>query len=252
MIGGSFEVSDDSQYGFHVGNLRLMHELAHNSYCKSNVWKACSTKVGISLKYREVVKMWASGDKFPLAMFAIGYLDLQASFSGVYLFGGTSLLVLEGSSCLTDDSGDSLFSYVSQSMFALERVGETVGMERSSFVVLFLGSMDCCGAVVLGVAEVFSFKEVTVHCGEYVSFAQAVAPKLIPRNISTSASQPSSPPLQFEGILGLKESILTSALKLIIDGTHNNSKQRLDCLDLDLNAADGREDKTLLLARNHL
>nr|GEY56849.1 hypothetical protein [Tanacetum cinerariifolium] len=66
-----------------------------------------------------------------------------------------------------------------------------------------------------------------------------------------SASQPSaasglsSTPLQFEGILGLKESISTSALKPIIDGTHNNSKQRLDCLDFDLNAADGREDKTL-------
>nr|GEW10981.1 male gametophyte defective 3 [Tanacetum cinerariifolium] len=38
MTGGSFEVSDDSQYGFHVGNLRLMHELAHNCYCISNVW----------------------------------------------------------------------------------------------------------------------------------------------------------------------------------------------------------------------
>nr|GEY60208.1 hypothetical protein [Tanacetum cinerariifolium] len=49
----------------------------------------------------------------------------------------------------------------------------------------------------------------------------------------------------FEGILGLKESISTSALKPIIEGTHNNSKQRLDCLDFDLNAADGREDKTL-------
>nr|GFA09774.1 hypothetical protein [Tanacetum cinerariifolium] len=66
-----------------------------------------------------------------------------------------------------------------------------------------------------------------------------------------SASQPcaasglSSTPLQFEGILGLKKSISTSALKPIIDGTHNNSKQRLDCLDFDLNAADEREDKTL-------
>nr|GEZ39668.1 hypothetical protein [Tanacetum cinerariifolium] len=66
-----------------------------------------------------------------------------------------------------------------------------------------------------------------------------------------SASQPSaasglsSTPLQFEGILGLKESISTSALKPIIEGTHNNSKQRLDCLDFDLNTADGREDKTL-------
>nr|GFB52666.1 hypothetical protein [Tanacetum cinerariifolium] len=66
-----------------------------------------------------------------------------------------------------------------------------------------------------------------------------------------SASQPSaasglsSNPLQFEGILGLKESISTSALKPIIDATHNNSKQRLDCLDFDLNAPDGRKDKTL-------
>ncbi|PWA44673.1 hypothetical protein CTI12_AA524650 [Artemisia annua] len=66
-----------------------------------------------------------------------------------------------------------------------------------------------------------------------------------------SASQPSaasglsSTPLQFEGILGLKESISTSALKPIPDGTRNNSKQRLDCLDFDLNAADGCEDKTL-------
>ncbi|GKE93195.1 hypothetical protein Tco_1574290, partial [Tanacetum coccineum] len=47
-----------------------------------------------------------------------------------------------------------------------------------------------------------------------------------------SASQPSaasglsSTPLQFEGILGLKESTSTSALKPITDGTHNNSKQR--------------------------
>nr|GFA71735.1 hypothetical protein [Tanacetum cinerariifolium] len=105
--------------------------------------KACLTKVGISSKYREVLKIWASGDKFPLAMFAIGYLDLRASFSGVYLYWGTPLLVLEGSSYLTDDSGDSLFSYVSQSMFASERVGETVRMERSSFVVLFPGSVDC-------------------------------------------------------------------------------------------------------------
>nr|GEU36130.1 RNA-directed DNA polymerase, eukaryota, reverse transcriptase zinc-binding domain protein [Tanacetum cinerariifolium] len=116
MIGGSFEVSDDSQYGFHVGNLRLMHELAHKSYYISNVWTAiekrtlivsilataCSTKVGISSKYREVVKIWASGDKFPLAMFAIEYLDLRATFLGVYLFGGTPLLVLGGSSYLND------------------------------------------------------------------------------------------------------------------------------------------------------
>lgn len=66
-----------------------------------------------------------------------------------------------------------------------------------------------------------------------------------------SASQPSaasglsSTPLQFEGILGLKEANSTSALKPIPDGTHNNSKQRLGCLDFDLNAADGCEDKTL-------
>nr|GFA35393.1 hypothetical protein [Tanacetum cinerariifolium] len=73
-----------------------------------------------------------------------------------------------------------------------------------------------------------------------------------------SASQPtatsglSSTPLQFEGILVLKESISTSALKPIIDGTHKNSKQRLDCLDFDLNATDGHEIKCYLLERNHL
>nr|GEY89254.1 enzymatic polyprotein [Tanacetum cinerariifolium] len=259
MTGGSFEVSDDSQYSFHVGNLRLEETASVHIRISSNdtllldsnfpqilegvhidfllkffmqegichvklmempsficsyreensdcvnlgyskdpttshcffPWgrihlsivsfllnasisvfiaslqtldsKACSMKVGISSKYKEVVKIWASGDKFPLAMFAIGYLDLRASFSRVYLFRVTPLLVLGGSSYLTDDSGDSLFSYVSQSMFASERVGETTLEWRDHRLwYCFL--------------DVFSFKEVTVHCGEYVSFARAVAP----------------------------------------------------------------------------
>nr|GEZ47225.1 hypothetical protein [Tanacetum cinerariifolium] len=185
MTEGSFEVSDDSQYGFHVGNLRLeetalihirissndtllldlnfqqisegvhidyllkfsMQEgICHvklmerpsficsyreeNSNCVNLGYrihlsivsfllnasisvfiaslqtldsKACLTKVGISSKYREVVKIWASGDKSPLAMFAIEYLDLRASFSEVYLFRGTPLLVLGRSSYLTEE-----------------------------------------------------------------------------------------------------------------------------------------------------
>lgn len=58
-------------------------------------------------------------------------------------------------------------------------------------------------------------------------------------------------PLQFEGALGWKGSAATSAFRRIpegdktlsMSGSRNNSKQRLDYLDFDLNVAEGGEDK---------
>lgn len=53
-------------------------------------------------------------------------------------------------------------------------------------------------------------------------------------------------PLQFEGTLGWKGSAATSAFRRIPEVerafSHNNSKQRLDRLDFDLNVAEGSED----------
>ncbi|XP_024981804.1 uncharacterized protein LOC112518361 isoform X2 [Cynara cardunculus var. scolymus] len=53
-------------------------------------------------------------------------------------------------------------------------------------------------------------------------------------------------PLQFEGTLGWKGSAATSAFRRIPEVerafSHNNSKQRLDHLDFDLNVAEGSED----------
>ncbi|KAI3757258.1 hypothetical protein L6452_04792 [Arctium lappa] len=62
---------------------------------------------------------------------------------------------------------------------------------------------------------------------------------------AVAASGLPSAPLQFEGTLGWKGSASTSAFRRIPDSSraHNNSKQRLDCLDIDLNVAEDSEDK---------
>uniref|UniRef100_A0A5B6ZB10 TFIIS N-terminal domain-containing protein n=1 Tax=Davidia involucrata TaxID=16924 RepID=A0A5B6ZB10_DAVIN len=75
---------------------------------------------------------------------------------------------------------------------------------------------------------------------------------------SRAAAAPGLPaaPLQFEGALGWKGSAVTSAFRrasprripegdktLFIGGRCNSSKQRQDCLDFDLNVAEGGDDK---------
>ncbi|CAK9178403.1 unnamed protein product [Ilex paraguariensis] len=78
-----------------------------------------------------------------------------------------------------------------------------------------------------------------------------------------SASRAAAPsglpfaPLQFEGTLGWKGSAATSAFRpasprrnnegdktLSAEGSHSSSRQRLDCLDIDLNVAECGDDKT--------
>ncbi|MFX7858306.1 hypothetical protein ABTK38_21640, partial [Acinetobacter baumannii] len=62
--------------------------------------KAFSTVLGLFLEYREVVKATALSDKFSLLILSMGYLDRWSSYSGSYLFGGTPLVLLGGSSYL--------------------------------------------------------------------------------------------------------------------------------------------------------
>lgn len=78
---------------------------------------------------------------------------------------------------------------------------------------------------------------------------------------AVAASGLPSAPLQFEGTLGWKGSASTSAFRRIFEGdkplsssgTHNNSKQRLDCLDIDLNVTESSEDKIEdFLSRNKM
>ncbi|KAJ0795558.1 hypothetical protein HanPI659440_Chr04g0151811 [Helianthus annuus] len=51
---------------------------------------------GICSEHKAAVNALASLDKFPVAMFATGYLDLGVTFSGEYLLGGTPLFSLGG------------------------------------------------------------------------------------------------------------------------------------------------------------
>lgn len=72
---------------------------------------------------------------------------------------------------------------------------------------------------------------------------------------AVAASGLPSAPLQFEGTLGWKGSASTSAFRRIPDSSraHNSSKQRLDCLDIDLNVAEDSEDKIEdFLSRNKM
>ncbi|MFS7918607.1 hypothetical protein Hanom_Chr03g00203141 [Helianthus anomalus] len=51
---------------------------------------------GICSEHKAAVIALASLDKFPVAMFATGYLDLEVTFSGEYLLGGIPLFSLGG------------------------------------------------------------------------------------------------------------------------------------------------------------
>ena len=63
--------------------------------------RASSAFFGISVEYRDVVKAMVVWDKFSSLILCTRYLDCWASNYESYLFGGTPLVLLGGSSYLS-------------------------------------------------------------------------------------------------------------------------------------------------------